>query len=143
MGQDHSHAAAGAHDAAAHDGVHVDEWHHHSEAEGEPQEEHAPKIDAGMLAFSFIAIVLVVAVMVLGLILYFNSYSGQLRARLTETTVLSKEYSAYKARMDAELGLNGQEGLYQWSDATAGKVQMPVSEAMRHVVDRYAAPAAR
>ena len=117
--------------------AHADEWHHHSTAEGLPQQEHTAAVNAKVVAYWFVAIIVFVAILAIIIAVYFNSVTTQLRAERIETTLIAQESNAAKAQAEATMGFNGQPGSYTWADAKAGKVQIPIEEAMKKVQSKY------
>lgn len=119
---------------------HVDPWHHHSAAEGLPQHEHTGVVNTSMLMRWFVLIVVVLAGVLVAISLYFTSTVTQLKAQLIETNVLAADANLKKAEAMKVLSMDGPAS-YSWSDADAGKVQIPIRQAMDKVVARYSGPA--
>lgn len=117
--------------------AHADEWHHHAASEGVPQQEHTGAVDAKVVAYWFVAIIVFVAILAVIIAVYFNSVTAQLRSERIETTLIAQESNATKAQAEATMGFNGQPGTYTWVDAKAGTVQIPIEEAMKKVQSKY------
>lgn len=122
---------------------HVDDWHHHDKSEGRPQAEHAGKADTFLLAKWCLGLVFALGVVILALVMYFDSYKTRMMAHMTETNVLAKDYQSYRTGQEAILGTNGAAAQYSWSDQKAGKVQIPIEDAMRKVESQYKAKQAK
>lgn len=115
---------------------HADEWHRHSKAEGAPQAEHAGVVNVKLLFIWMVGISVFVVVSVVGTLMYFNSFSNQLRATSVETTAPAKAFKSAQFNAEKELGLRGQPGEYAWIDHD--RVRIPIGAAMRSVVSSYA-----
>ena len=85
----------------------------------------------------FVAILVFVVLLVIAVAVYFRSVASRTRAERIETTLSSKEANASKAAAEAALGVAGNPPRYEWVDAKAGLVQIPVSDAMKKVVTKY------
>jgi hypothetical protein len=112
----------------------TDQWHHHTVDEGTPQEEHAGTANAAVLMVAFVLIVGFVSLVVLATMLYFIHYTTNERRARVETTVLAKDYRAYRSAEEAKLAT------YGWEDraaAEAGHVSIPIDVAMQRVAEKY------
>ncbi|MBX3365432.1 MAG: hypothetical protein KF866_11810 [Phycisphaeraceae bacterium] len=109
-----------------------DSWHRHSAEEGAPQVEHGAHINLFMLTVIFIIITAFLVVTVAGLIVYFDRHTTKLRQQEIENTILAEQESL-PYRDQSQLALSG----YAWSDQKAGKVHIPIEEAMKKVVQQY------
>ncbi|MFN0132635.1 MAG: hypothetical protein ACKVW3_08920 [Phycisphaerales bacterium] len=111
-----------------------DAWHRHTADEGAPQTEHASSVNSAILLVVFVACLLFVAATIAASILYFRVYTNDLKIARIENTELSKGSLNY--RTQTEQRLTG----YMWSDAAAaqaGRVSVPIDEAMSNVINRY------
>lgn len=122
------------HTPAVHE--HADDWHRHSKAEGMPQAEHAGVVNVNLLFIWMVGISVFVVVSVIGTLMYFNSYSNQLRASAVETTSSAKAFKSAQFNAEKELGQRGQAGEYAWMDHD--RVRIPIDAAMKRVVASYA-----
>ncbi len=113
---------------------HPDQWHRHTPDEGQPQEEHAARVNNAALAIVFVSVVAFVAGTILVTTLYFQRYLVQERERKIEVTSLGEGYREYRDAAKA-----AQQG-FGWADAEAGKVVIPVEMATERVVARYGSP---
>ncbi|MBL9002202.1 MAG: hypothetical protein JNK25_13805 [Phycisphaerae bacterium] len=125
------------HTPAVHD--HADAWHHHDATEGMPQREHAGVADPMAIARWFTGILIVVVGLIIILSVYFVKYTTQMRHDRIETFGwISKDAATARAQAEARLGMTGGPFLFEWSDAAAGTVQLPIEQAMSKVVSKYA-----
>lgn len=129
MAHGHTQSKHSGHTPEVHE--HVDSWHHHDRSEGVPQAEHAAVLDTAALLKWFLLILVLLVLSIGALWQYFNFYSAKFVAERRETDVLSADYYAHRAATDSELAN------YSVTDAKAGKVQVPVEEAMKKIVGRY------
>lgn len=116
----------------------ADSWHHHDlGAEGMPQREHSSVANPLALFITFVALSVVTLALV-GIVqmYYFQQVSGVggLAARQDKEATL---------RMAAESQLYSQEserrlGTYEWVDAKAGTISIPIEAAFDRVIDSYA-----
>lgn len=121
-----SHAETPAHEH------HLDDWHAHSADEPRPQVEHAAHVNRGALMVVFVAMVVSILVMVIGLTMFYNYTVAQRRAVVMENTVeYAREYKPYYAQA------TGNINSYRWLE-TGETVQIPVDRAARLVAERYA-----
>ncbi len=125
-------AASGAH-GGAHT-AHIDEWHHHTKAEGVPQGEHTAQINTLNLVKWLIGIIVAVVVIVMALMKLTEMKATQLRAQVVETD-WSSEYISKRATVEAELSANGTQRVYAPISGTA--VRIPLDDAMNKVVGNY------
>lgn len=114
---------------------HADDWHHHAKGEGRPQAEHTSVVNVNALFVWIIGISVFVVVSVVATLMYFNSYSNQLRASAVETTNSAKAFKAAQFNAEKELGLRGQAGEYAWMNHD--QVRTPIDVAKRKVVASY------
>ncbi|MBI1191466.1 MAG: hypothetical protein GC200_12395 [Tepidisphaera sp.] len=116
---------------------HADAWHHHDlSAEGMPQVEHTGSVNTGKLAQWFVILVLFVTVFIGSVAVYFNGFVASARSVAVETDIGSQARTMRNAAF-ATLGEDGNPEVYDWADAGAGKVQLPIEKAMKKVIDRY------
>ena len=126
------------HTPAVHD--HADSWHHHEAAEGMPQHEHAGVADPVAIARWFTGILIAVVGLIIVLSVYFVKYTTKMRHERIETFGwISKEAAAARAQAEGQLGMAGAPPAYEWADPAAGRVQIPIDQAMNEVVAKYAA----
>lgn len=118
---------------------HADAWHHHENAEGEPQHEHTATVNTGLLAKWFVALVVGFGVVVVLLVMFFGREVTARKAAAIETNVLAREYLNYRRNSEKALGMGdgGAAFTYEWSDPKAGAVQIPVEDAMKKVEAKY------
>jgi len=120
---------------------HADDWHHHSVAEGEPQRENVSKMNTRNVAIGFVILSGSIAIKVVLLVMFFDSYTTTKMASLKETTQSSEQYLTYRASAERVLGLGDQAGEYNWAGAAAVDappvLQIPVDEAARKVIQAY------
>ena len=116
-----------------------DAWHRHGAGEASPQAEHGSKANPAVLGIAFLASIGLVAFVVIATLVYFRKHTTELRKERIETTVLSADYVKYR---DASVGKLAD---YSWASedlAREGKrVSLPIEEAKRRVLERYAKPA--
>ncbi|HRJ48891.1 MAG: hypothetical protein KF787_05540 [Phycisphaeraceae bacterium] len=115
----------------------ADSWHHHDlSAEGMPQREHASVANPLALFITFVALSVVTLALV-GIVqmYYYQQVSGVggLVARQDKEATL---------RMSADAQLYSQEserrlGAYEWVDAQAGTVSIPIEAAFDRVIETY------
>jgi flagellar basal body-associated protein FliL len=118
---------------------HADAWHHHTPEEGLPQHEHAAIVNAGALLKWFIGITVVLVVVILALCMYFFRYSTQMRALYVENQELAKQAMTDIAKAEAQLGTDGKPFAYTALNKQTRTVQIPIEQAMKQTVARYAA----
>jgi hypothetical protein len=114
---------------------HIEEWHHHTAAEGLPQAEHGAKPNMLLLLVAFVGSVGFVGLTILATYMYFNSYTQGLRNERAETTAMGQDYRDYRAKSKKDL-----EGGYVWLNdeaARAGRVTLPITTAKERVIARY------
>lgn len=114
---------------------HTDSWHLHTADEGMPQEEHAGKANAAVLAGVFIGSFLFVGVVILVTYLYFEVQFTHARELRIETTALGQDARDYKAKTLQQLQ---QYTFPSDLSARAGQVEVPVPEAEQRVLAQYA-----
>jgi hypothetical protein len=113
---------------------HVDEWHHHETVEGEPQEEHTGQVNTGIILKWFVVIVVFVVASIAFIMVYFNHYNTAVRAATVETS-MSSDYLSYRLATQERLASEGKPARY--TGLAGGKVQGPIGDAMKQVVDQY------
>jgi len=106
-----------------------DAYHTHTPDEGAPMQEHASHVSPKALGLTLIVMVFGVLIVILGLVVYFDSYMSSYRAQENETDELSAatwgEIQQKKAELDA----------YAWIDKNT--VRIPIEEATQRVLARY------
>jgi hypothetical protein len=118
---------------------HADDWHRHSAAEGLPQREHASVINTRLLLGWSAAIVVGFGIIVVAVVVYFGDYSRRLKQDRVERMGyegIAAEYWRTKSAAENALGLT-DSFTFQWVDATAGTVAIPLSAAKENVIERY------
>jgi hypothetical protein len=110
----------------------TDEWHHHTAAEGLPQEEHAGKVNTVVLTFVFFAIVSTISGTITASVLYFNRHITSLRQSAIENTKQAADANLYRGESEKALTA------FTWADARAGTVQIPLDMAKERVIRKYA-----
>jgi len=116
---------------------HTDSWHHHEAAEGLPQHEHTAKADAGALVKWFFGIVVLLAIILVALGMYFSSYTTRLRERTVETQELAATAKTTLAAAEAKLGTDGKPFKYTAGDKKARTIQIPIDTAIKRTVEKY------
>lgn len=113
-----------------------DSWHRHvPEEEGLPQEEHGSHTRPVALALAFVLCFAFVAGTILASYLYFNVHMTALRRERVESTVFAQEFAASR---DAELAKLGDYYFPTEDRARKGLAALPVEEAKKRVIARYA-----
>jgi len=109
-----------------------DEWHRHSREDGAPQPEHAGHVNALALWIAFGAMVVFLAAVIGGLILYYNQQIVALRQERLETTRLAEEFGIpYKEQAMSDLAS------YGIVNPEAETYQIPIDQAMDKVIQAY------
>lgn len=119
---------------------HADDWHHHDSSEGLPQGEHSAVINTGVLMGWSVAIVVAFGIIVIAVVVYFGDYSRRLKQHRVERMGyegIAAEYWRSKAAADNALGLT-DSFTFQWVDAKAGTIAVPLESAQQSVMRRYA-----
>lgn len=119
---------------------HADDWHHHESAEGLPQREHSAVINTRVLMGWSVAIVLAFCVIVIAVIVYFGDYSRRLKQERVEVMGykgIAAGYWRSKSAAENVLGLT-DSFTFQWVDAKAGTIAVPLEAAQQSVLKRYA-----
>ena len=111
---------------------HADQWHHHTDAEGVPQAEHAATVNARVLVITFIGIVFGVVLLVLLIIAYFNTYNSTYKAQRTEGIP-----NARTVYLTGRLGAEERLGKVGYVDEANGVVHIPIDNAIEQVVNEY------
>ena len=101
-----------------------------------PQVEHAGSVNTAKLAQWFVILVLFVATFIGAVAVYFNGFVASARSVAVETDIGSQARTMRNAAY-ATLGEDGNPEVYDWADAGAGKVQLPIDKAKKKVIDRY------
>jgi len=116
---------------------HADSWHHHELEEGLPQSEHTGVVEPSALIKWFFLIVIALAIVLVALFTYFDSYNHRLKATRLET-LNTAEANIAKAQAESRLGLGGASA-FQYVPVTnaPGKVHLPLDRAMERVLDTY------
>lgn len=109
-----------------------DEWHSHTPEEGPPQEEHASRVNAGILFLVFCVMTVGLTVTVVALIFYFSQHTTALKAELHETVDWRVDISI-PYRESARQTLTG----YAWEDEDNEVVRVPLDLAIDRIVERY------
>lgn len=116
---------------------HADSWHHHTAAEGMPQEEHGGVAEPAALIKWLVLIIAALAIILIALFVYFDSYSHRLQAKRVET-LNSAEANVRKAQAESRLGAaNSANFQYVPVDGVPGKVHLPLDRAAERVVEKY------
>ncbi|MCX5691363.1 MAG: hypothetical protein NTV94_16500 [Planctomycetota bacterium] len=116
---------------------------HAQPGQGQAQVGHTMELNTRLLMAWFVGILAFVILLVIAVLVYFYSVAAKTRAERIETTLSSKEANAAKVAAEAALGVSGNPARYEWVDAKAGTVQIPVTDAMKKVVTKYAAQPAK
>lgn len=110
-----------------------DPWADHTN-EPPPRDPHGASASPRALALTLVAMTFGVLFVIVTLVVYFDSYTAQLKsARQEGYESFAREYRAL--RSDAEANLNVAEPT--WADSAAGRVRIPVAQAMQRVVEEY------
>ena len=110
----------------------IDAWHTHGSDEPMPQPEHAAQINIGAMLIVFVAMVLTILIMVIGLTLFYNHSAAQIMAEKVENTVeYRRQYKPYFETATANIST------YRPLDAANRTVQIPVDRAAEIVANRY------
>lgn len=110
-----------------------DDWFRHDESEGLPQVEHAAHIDTTSLGVAFLVTVFGVLGVIVVLVLYFSSYTTQLKAERQEGIKSGTPYMTY--RDEAETKFDAPASAL---DKENGVYRIPIDRAMDLIVDQYA-----
>lgn len=113
----------------------LDAWHSHTPDEGQPQEEHASQANPLVLGVSLLATVVFLVVVVLVIFMYFETFVNDLRFKRVENTALSKDQLQYKFVVEETFK---DHSLLPPQYAAQGVVTIPLEEAKKRVVQRYA-----
>lgn len=114
-----------------------DDWFRHSEDEALPQKENAAHVNTTAIGLTLLAIVFGVLFTVVILSMYFVNYANTRKAKMNEGTASAQAFLEYRDQSEAMLSATG------WADRAAGKVNLPISEAMDSVVEQYNTPGMR
>ncbi len=125
---------------------HADEWHHHTAAEGKPQHEHAGVANTSALFHWLILILISGITVIIALSMYFGKYYNTIRQERIETLQFYKAGTAPRDKAEGDLGIDTPLAHFTYhatADKAAHTVQLPIDQAMKTVVDRYGADAAK
>lgn len=114
---------------------HVDQWHHHSAAEGAPQEEHTGTVNPFLLAKWCGIIVATLVVTIGALWIYFDHYHVYLRQIRTEVSVTGG-HNVLRETGETQLSAAGKPR--QFIKLEGGAIAIPIDDAMKKVVAGYA-----
>ena len=114
-----------------------DDWFRHSDDEAQPQEEHAAQVNTTAIGLTLLALVFGVLFTVVILSMYFVNYANTRKAEMNEGTGSARAFLEYRDQSEAMLSASG------WADRAAGKVNLPISDAMDSVVEQYNTPGMR
>ena len=106
-----------------------DTYHEHTPDEGAPMPEHGSHVSPKMLGITLIVMVLGVLIVILGLVVYFDSYMSSYRAEANESDELSA--ATWEEIQDKKASLEE----YAWIDNET--VRIPLDEAADRVLARY------
>jgi hypothetical protein len=106
---------------------HVDEWHLHTAAEGEPQAEHMSKINPYVLIVVFVVSVVFLVAFIGATIIYAKGYVSSRRATKVEVTTWAVDARAQRAQDEMRLSE------YGWVDPAQGRVRVPVDVVMQEM----------
>jgi len=106
-----------------------DAYHTHTADEGVPMQEHGSQVSPKMLGITLIVMVLGVLIVILGLVVYFDSYMSSYRAEANESDELSA--ATWEEIQDKKASLEE----YAWIDDQT--VRIPLSEASERVLAQY------
>lgn len=106
-----------------------DPYHEHTAAEGAPQHEHGSHVSTKALGITLIVMILGVLIVIVGLVIYFDSYMSKYRAQTSETDTLSA--ATWNEKQEVLAGLNE----YAWIDAET--VRVPLEVATDKVLSEY------
>ncbi len=130
-------ASHAAHSADHHADHHqVDDWHHHSAAEGEPQQEHGGIAKAGVIFAWFLGGIVFLVATIVVIIMYFDKYSTTQRILLMESQPAKEYWSQFEAHRATEIANIAPQG-YQIIDPAKRTARPPLDVTMRNVVDQY------
>ena len=108
-----------------------DDWFRHSAEDGLPQAEHAAHVSSLGLGLAFVVTTFGVLAMVIGLSLYFNAYTTQLKATRHEGVGSAEKYTEYRnaalKTMRESKAVDRENGVYR----------VPVDRAMDIIVAEY------
>jgi len=115
------------------DHAHADDPYFDHSGEAPPQDANAEVANPRALAATFVAMTLGVTVVVVVLVIYFNSYTSRLTAQKAEG------WQGVAATREAQeaVDLNQLNGAPQWASQAEGTVAIPARQAMDLVVDQY------
>lgn len=111
--------------------VHLDEWHQHTPAEGEPREEHAAHANITVLLIAFVVITIGTAIFSVIIGVY---AIGQVNKLKTAGEGIGLAAMNPVARGYKEEALEAQ-ATYGWTPE--GNVRLPIEQAMRMVVEQH------
>ena len=113
-----------------------DSWHRHIPAqEGLPQEEHGEDTKPLALTVAFLLCFVFVAGTILASYLYFRVHMTSLRQQRIETTTFAEQFNQSR---NAELARLKDYSFASDDKARAGRASLPIEEAKKQVIARYA-----
>jgi cytoskeletal protein RodZ len=107
-----------------------DNYYSHTPDEGAPQQEHTSTVSPKVLGLTLIFMILGVLVVILGLVVYFNSYMSTYNKQVNETDELSA--ATWEAVQEKKASLES----YAWVDSET--VRIPLSDAIEDTIAEYA-----
>ena len=131
----HEHDIPHGHDSKAqyeHALVEHDSWFRHDPTEGHHQEAHGQTKPMVIIAFLFGTLALVIVVGLFAMQFLKAETRGIKRTVQERNVVYVKDYRESTARWEARL-----KG-YEWIDANAGRVSVPITQAKQKVIAQYA-----
>jgi hypothetical protein len=112
---------------------HHDDWFRHDPSE-QHQDAHGDTQALGIIAF-MVGTLVVVIVVSLAAYYLFESWGRKQLLVNNERRTKTAEYQSLRAEWTRQLGA------YEWTDAAAGKVRIPLELARTRVIDLYSKPA--
>lgn len=106
-----------------------DTYHEHAPDEGSPMHEHGSHVSPKMLGITLIVMILGVLIVILGLVVYFDSYMSSYRAETSESDELSA--ATWEEIQDKKASLEE----HAWIDNET--VRIPLDEATDRVLAQY------
>lgn len=110
---------------------HADDWHHHGEAEGVPQSEHAGVVSTATILKAFVIIAVTVVAVIVAIVMYYNQYMTSFKASRIETDTLAATVRSQKSAWNNQLSNFGPAG------DKPGVYAVPIDTAIDTVVKRY------
>ena len=107
-----------------------DNYYSHTKDEGAPQAEHGSHVSPTVLGLTLVGMILGVLIVILALVVYFNSYMSKYDAQVNETDAVSaatwEEIQEKRASLES----------YAWVDSET--VRIPLSVAIEETLAEYA-----